>query len=350
VNPLESQLCYPFEDRLPDEADWLEVAPDLFWIRMPLPFVLDHINLWLLRDRFQGRDGWTLIDCGFASAVTRGIWERLFTERLQGLPIIRVVCTHMHPDHIGLADWITRRFGAPLWMTLGEYAFGRVLTANLPGADEHSAAAHFRVHRQVEVLTDGRGHRFASLVPGMPTSFTRIMDDTTIAIGGRNWQVIVGRGHSPEHAALYCAADRLLISGDMVLPRISTNCSVWDIEPLANPVEWFLSSLSRFDDCAPDTLVLPSHGRPFRRLAVRIGQLRDHHDERLAKLYEACRVRQLTAAEAIPVVFDGRRFNDQQFIFALGEALAHLHALWYRGKLDRLVDVGQGGLVRFAAA
>jgi glyoxylase-like metal-dependent hydrolase (beta-lactamase superfamily II) len=349
LNPLEAQLLYPLDEKLPAPATRLEVAPGLFWIRMPLPFALDHVNLWLLRDHFDGRDGWTLIDCGIADATIRGLWERLIAEQLQGLPIVRVLCTHTHPDHVGLAAMLTERFGAPLWMTVGEYAFGRVLCATLPGANGESAAAHFRRHGMEPAFVEGVRNRnrgyFSQLVPAMPLEFTRIIEGQTIRIGERRWQVVVGLGHSPEHAALYCAEDRLLISGDMVLPRISTNVSVFDIEPLSNPVQWFLDSLKKYQPCDPDTLVLPSHGRPFSRLHVRLRQLDDHHQERLSMLLSACRERSLSAAQAVPLMFN-RSFDMHQMTFALGEALAHLHALWYDGQLQR--SVGPDGAVRFS--
>ncbi|MBA3479321.1 MAG: MBL fold metallo-hydrolase, partial [Lautropia sp.] len=166
-----------------------------------------------------------------------------------------------------------------------------------------------------------------------------------ISIGDRAWQVVIGHGHSPEHASLYCSGHRLLIAGDMVLPRISTNVSVFDIEPLSNPVQWFLDSLRKYQACDPGTLVLPSHGRPFRRLHERLRQLDDHHQERLSMLLSACCEQTLCAAQAVPLMFN-RTFDTHQMTFALGEALAHLHALWYAGKLQR--SVGVDGVVRFS--
>jgi glyoxylase-like metal-dependent hydrolase (beta-lactamase superfamily II) len=352
MNPQEHELAYPFADTLPAPATRLEVAPGVWWLRMPLPFALDHINLWLLRDTFRGRDGWTVIDCGVASDAIRGHWETLFASGLDGLPIVRVLCTHTHPDHVGLARMLCDRFGAPLWMTLGEYAMGRILSVAMPGANPNAGREHYARHG----MTDGprldalsqkvRGH-FPSLVPAMPLWFRRIVDGESIPIGGRAWRVIVGTGHSPEHASLHAADDGLLISGDMVLPRISTNVSVFDLEPEANPLDWYLASLSRFEPCAPDTLVLPSHGRPFRGLHRRIAQLRAHHDERLAVVAAACRERPYAAADMVPVLF-GREFDAHQMMFALGESLAHLNSLWYAGVLER--EVGGDGVVRFAAA
>jgi glyoxylase-like metal-dependent hydrolase (beta-lactamase superfamily II) len=351
LNPLEARLDYPLGGRLPGPAATIEVAPGIRWLRMPLPFALDHINLWLLRDSFEGRDGWTVIDTGIASGEIRGLWDRVIADRLDRLPIVRVLCTHTHPDHVGLAAMLTDRFEAPLWMTLGEYAMGRILSSTMAGANGDSAAAHFTRHGMdaafVAAVRQRNQGYFASLVPAMPLSFTRLIGGRDVRIGGRRWQVVIGRGHSPEHAALYCAEDGILVSGDMVLPRISTNVSVYDIEPTSNPLQWFLDSLRAFEPCGPDTLVLPSHGRPFRKLHERLRQLREHHAARLADLLEAARERPLTAGEAVKVIFH-RDFDTHQMTFALGESLAHLHALWYGGQLEREIDAA--GVVRFGAA
>jgi glyoxylase-like metal-dependent hydrolase (beta-lactamase superfamily II) len=351
MNPLESQLDYPFGDTLPAQAATFEVAPGIRWVRMPLPFALDHVNLWLLRDVYQG-EGWTLVDCGIATDQIRGLWEQIFAQGLDGLPIRRILCTHTHPDHVGLAYWIQQRFGAPLWMTMGEYAMGRVFSAVLPGADGNADAKHFHRHGMPEgpelEAIRARGRRyFSSLVPAMPLSFRRIREGELVRIGARDWRVVVGIGHSPEHASLYCEADQLLLSGDMVLPRISTNVSVFETEPESNPVDWFVASLRKFVPCAEDTLVLPAHGRPFRHLHTRIAQLIDHHDERLETLMTACRARALSAYEATPILFH-RKLDTHQSTFAIGESLAHLHSLWYAGKVRR--ETGADGVIRFAAA
>ncbi len=351
MNPLERELEYPFGEALPGPAARIEAAPGVYWIRMPLPFALDHINLWLLRDDFGGA-GWTLVDCGIHSEEVRALWARLLESGLDGLPIRRILCTHNHPDHIGMAHTLQRRSGAPLWMTLGEYAMGRVLSAGLPGADGDADAEHFRrngVPRgpALEAIRSRGTRYYGSLVPSMPESFRRIREHETIRIGGRDWRVIIGIGHSPEHAALYCDADGLLLSGDMVLPRISTNVSVFEMEPEANPVDWYLESLRRFEACREDCLVLPAHGRPFRRLHARLRQLADHHADRLSVVLQACRKAPHSAAEIVPVMFE-REFDTHQSTFAIGEALAHLHSLWYAGRLSRRID--DDGVVRFVAA
>lgn len=351
MNPHEQALGYPFGDRLPAPAEPLEVAPGVRWLRMPLPFQLDHINLWLLQDSIDGRDGWTLVDTGVSNDATRALWDTVIARHLQGLPVLRVLGTHMHPDHIGLARMLCDRFDVPLWMTVGEYAMARFSSAPVPGVDR-DAYAHYRRHGMtdgpaLQALCERAASHFPSLVPSMPVAFRRIAHGDEVAIGGRAWRVIGGRGHSPEHASLYCAESRLLISGDMVLPRISTNVSVWYGEPEADPLAWYLASLRAFAPCAPDTLVLPSHGRPFTGLHERLSQLQAHHDDRLGRVLQACARGPLDGAGAIPVVF-GRTFDTHQTMFALGEAIAHLHLPWYDGRLRR--TKGADGVFRFEAA
>jgi glyoxylase-like metal-dependent hydrolase (beta-lactamase superfamily II) len=348
MNPLESQLSYPFGDTLPAQGSALEVAPGLFWLRMGLPFALDHINLWLLRD--GGRPGWTVVDTGIANDATRAAWETLFSGALQEAPILRVIATHCHPDHVGLADWLCARWKASLWMTAGEYAFARMMAASLPGSDGSSAVPHFRLHGladpdMLEKLQARRNY-YPSMVPSVPTAYHRIHDGQVLRIGEHDWQVIAGFGHSPEHASLYCAELKTLISGDMVLPRISTNVSVFAIEPEANPVQQYLDSLEKCRDLPEDTLVLPSHGKPFRGLHTRIDQLIAHHRERLAEVERACAAPQ-SAADIVPIMFR-RPLDAHQMSFALGEALAHLHKLWFDGVLQR--HTGDDGVIRFQLA
>ena len=374
MNPLEAQLHYPRGEELPAVGKRIDLSPGVAWLRMPLPFALDHINLWLLRDHLSGRDGWTLVDCGASTEAIRQAWDQLIeaplTEGgLDGLPILRIICTHMHPDHVGLAAMLADRFDCALWMTVGEYGLCRVLSQGLPGADGASAYDHYRSHGVVDAerlakLRKHGAHSFRSLVPDVPSRFRRIRDGESIRIGYRQWQVITGCGHSPEHASLYSesadpvglspgqsaselAVDPILISGDMVLPRISTNTSVWEIEPESNPVQWFMDSIEQFRRCSPRTLVLPSHGKPFEGLHTRIDQLRDHHHARLQEVREACDSLDCCAMDIVPIMFR-RPLDTHQISFALGEALGHLHALWYAGELTRYVDDQQ--VLRFRKA
>lgn len=349
-------LAYPHGEDLPAPGRSLELAPGVRWVRMPLPFMLDHINLWLLRDEIDGRAGWTLVDCGIANETTRGLWEEVFAHDLEGLPILRVIVTHMHPDHIGLADWHVQRWSTPehpcrMWISAADFAVARMLMLKPSGFGGDTAAEHFHRHGLADPDAVGkvkaRGSYYGSMVPAVPETYARLLDGQSIDIGGHRWQCIAGYGHAPEHIALFNAEQGLLISGDMVLPRISTNVSVIDTEPEGDPLALFLDSLERMRPLPADTLVLPSHGRPFRGLHARLDQLRDHHEERFAEVEAACRERALSAAELLPVLFR-RPLDLHQTTFAMGEAIAHAHALWRRGRLRREVDAS--GLIRFRAA
>jgi glyoxylase-like metal-dependent hydrolase (beta-lactamase superfamily II) len=354
MNALEHQLDYVFADQLPESGGVKEVAPGVFWLRMPLPFALDHINLWLLRDEIDGVKGWTVVDCGISSDTIRANWERVFDSALDGLPVLRVIVTHCHPDHLGLADWICtggdrQRWNVRLWISLGEYAMGRVMAAgDGSNAGGERAAAHFAAHGLTdEASLDAlrkRDSYYPALVPSIPAEYRRIRNGDVIRIGARNWEVVTGYGHSPEHSALFSSADKLLVSGDMVLPRISTNVSVFAVEPEGNPLALYLESLGRYETMPDDTFALPSHGKPFRGVRTRIGQLREHHRARLAEVREACAQKPCSAADIVPIMFK-RKLDIHQMTFALGEALAHLNLLWLDGTLAR--QTGDDGVIRF---
>ncbi|MDQ9171983.1 MBL fold metallo-hydrolase [Oxalobacteraceae bacterium R-40] len=351
MNPLESQLVYPFAEAIPEKGTVLEVAPGVNWTRMALPFALDHINVWLLKDDPEmlhgDGSGWTIVDCGVNNDATHDAWQGIFNDSLDTLPVKRVLATHCHPDHVGSAHWLCERWQAPLWMSAAEFGFARMMSAALPGADGTSALPHFMRHgvQDSALITQLRERRnyYPSLVPELPSSYHRIQDGEAIRIGRHDWRVITGFGHSPEHVSLYCAALNVLISGDMVLPRISTNVSVFAIEPEANPLQLYLDSLKKYGSLPHDTLVLPSHGKPFRGLHTRITQLQDHHAVRLAEVRAACRTPQ-SAADIVPIMFK-RALDAHQLSFALGEALAHLHYLWREGSLHRKFD--DKGVCRF---
>ena len=357
-NPLEHQLDYPWSAP-PVAGTVTTLRPGVHWLRMPLPFALDHINLWLLDDEIDGRPGWTIIDCGVASDPTRAAWERLFDSVLDGRPVLRVIATHYHPDHFGLADWLTRggarqRWRAPLWMTFGEYAYGRLLSEG-GGASGERSAAHFERHglsdpAALEQMRQRGAGYYARLVPAVPPEFHRVRAADQIVIGTprarRVFRAVVGFGHAPEHLSLHCAASDLLISGDMVLPRISTNIAVHEVEPEGNPLPDYLGSLDHYLRLPAATLVLPSHGLPFTGLHLRVAQQHAHHRARLAEVLAAC-AEPRSAADMLPVLFR-RQLDLHQTSFAMGEAIAHLHALWFDGSLVRTLE--PDGVYRFAAA
>lgn len=356
MNPLEHQIHYPLGDALPPEGSTIEVAPGVKWIRMGLPFALDHINLWLLRDRQPDVggtmvEGWTVVDCCIDSPGTRAQWEQVFASRLEGLPILRVIVTHMHPDHIGLAHWLCERWNVRLWISATDYQVARTAVYDRNGFGGEAGADFYMLHgMQDEAFLQhvrGRASYFPTLVPALPPSFRRLMDGDTIEIGGRCWQCISGYGHAPEHIALYSEELSALLSGDMVLPRISTNVSVHASEPESNPLRLFLTSLLRYLVLPPDTLVLPSHGKPFQGLHERIQQLQNHHRDRLVEILAAAQQGSLSAFDVLPIMFK-RKLDAHQMTFAMGEALAHLHWLWLDGQLQRVLDAG--GIHRFQLA
>ena len=343
----ESILEYP-RATPPAAGETLEIAPGIHWLRMPLPFALDHINLWLLEDDVDGLNGkaWTIIDCGYGNDATRSLWGRIFAGRIGDRPVKRVIVTHHHPDHAGNAFWLTRHFDAEFWMPQAEYFAAHAHRDGQAGFDFENYVAMFRKNGlaggQLEKMQGRRGG-YRRGVPEFPSSYRRITDGRAHSIGGRNWRVIMGYGHAPEHAALYCEELGVLISGDMVLPKISTNVSVWANEPEGNPLALFLDSISHYAELPATTLVLPSHGLPFRGLRERIAQLHEHHCLRLEELYEYCDTPK-AAADVISVLFR-RELDTHQLFFAMGEAMAHLHFLHGEGRLR--CEAGADGTVRY---
>jgi glyoxylase-like metal-dependent hydrolase (beta-lactamase superfamily II) len=346
-SPAAEPLEFPF-DTPPPPGEAREIAPGVLWLRMPLPFALDHINLWLLREK----DGWALVDCGLGDAATRRIWERHFAGTMGGLPLTRILATHYHPDHIGNAAWLADRFGCAVTMTLPEYLTAHAVRTAYAGhapADMSMLFLRHGISDEHGHAINARGNRYAMGVPGLPHSFRRVLDGDLLRMGPAEWQVIEGFGHSPEHASLHSAGLGLLISGDMLLPRISTNITVWASEPDADPLRRFLKSIAGFRALPPRTLVLPSHGLPFRGIDARVGQLEAHHAARLAELRDAVAASRdgACAADVVPVLFR-RELDLQQRFFAMGEAIAHLNRLWHAGTLAR--SVADGGSIRFSTA
>lgn len=348
MNLLEQELSYPFGDALPPPAQRMQVSEGVFWHRMSLPFALDHINLWLLKDRINGIDGWTVVDCCLDNLQARAQWQSVFDQALDGLPILRVIATHMHPDHLGLAHWLCDHWQVPLWISATDYHTAKNLITATPTYDGQQAMAFFNSHGltdpDVHAALKDRTLQFGHMVPALPAQFVRLYEGLHIDIGPNQWQCISGYGHAPEHMALHCPALNTLISGDMVLPRISSNISVYDTEPESNPLKLFLDSLQKFAGLSADCLVLPSHGKPFKGLHQRIIQLRHHHAERLEDLVAACPPNGLSAAQALQILFK-RALDAHQMTFALGESLAHLHLLWLAGDFQRTKDVD--GVYRF---
>jgi glyoxylase-like metal-dependent hydrolase (beta-lactamase superfamily II) len=337
--PLEFPLGIP-----PEAGTTLEVAPGVHWIRMPLPFQLDHINLWLLEEK----DSWTIVDCGLSDARTLVLWEQVFSLRLGAKPVRRVLVTHCHPDHAGNAAWLCQRFGAGLWMTQAEYLTAHALRHEIAGYGAQASLELFArhgLHGEHRAALQKRGNAYLVYVPDFPRSYQRVVDGEALAIGGREWRVIAGYGHAPEHVSLHCAELGVLISGDMLLPKISTNVSVWSIEPEGDPLGLFLASIARYRALPADTLVLPSHGLPFRGAHERVAQLETHHAARLSELEAALAGPPRSAMEVLETIFP-RKLDVHQMFFALGETIAHLNRLTHAGRAQR--SLGEDGVERFA--
>ncbi|HYR37150.1 MAG TPA: MBL fold metallo-hydrolase [Burkholderiales bacterium] len=336
-----SSLAYPYPD-VPAPGTTLEVAPGIHWLSMPLPFALDHINLWLVQDE----NGWTIVDTGIGNAETRALWDRLL-ERFK--PIQRVLLTHYHPDHAGNADWLCKRFGVELWTTQGEYLTAHAVRASAAGYTTDAVLSVFRRNGLDDARSQAmssRRNRYAELVPEFPHSYRRIIERDRVRIGQHDWEAIIGHGHAPEHMSLYCEALNVVIAGDMLLSTISTNVSVWSIDPEGDPLRLFLDSIGRYRELPADVLVLPSHGKPFRGAHERVAQLEAHHRARFAELTDELRKGERSAGELLPVLFR-RPLDAHQTFFAMGEAIAHLHYLYYAGEARR--TPGADGIMRYAA-
>jgi len=324
----------------PSAGETLRVAPGIEWMRLPLPFALDHVNAWLLDDG----EGRALIDTGLGHDDTEALWEHVLTT--QAITPSRLIITHGHPDHIGLAARLQEKHAMPLHMSQGEFLFAHALWHQLPGYCAADMVAQFLRHgldpAHGEALAV-RGNIYARLVPTLPGRFRRLFDGDLLTIGANDWRVIIGYGHSPEHVSLYCEPLGVLVSGDMLLPRISTNISVYAAMPEDDPLAWFLASLSRLKDLPPDTLVLPSHGRPFRGLKQRIEQLERHHVDRCDDLLAALETPR-QAGEVLSTLFP-RELDTHQLMFAMGEAIAHLNYLTNKKQVRRRMD--ENGQIRF---
>lgn len=330
---------YPWADALPDASHAIAVADGIRWLRLPLPFALDHINVWLLDDAQPDLPGSTLVDCGVGTHEVEDTWRSLEAAVLQDAPVRRIVVTHLHPDHVGMAERLARRWHAPVAMSAADFAWAHFLCRRPLAAARKQARAHYQRHgvpdEFLATLVDRGTQGYRRLVPSLPASYQRLREGGHLSIGQRNWELRVGYGHAPEHICLAHPGDGLLIAGDMVLPRISTNLSVGDIEPDANPIPDFLASLDALRDLPADTLVLPSHGKPFRGLHARIDALQAHHAERLQATQAACETAR-SAYEVMQILFK-RPLDAHQLSFALGEALAHLHWAESTGKVRSLV-------------
>ena len=328
-------LDYPFETR-PELGETIEVAPGVHWIRMRLPMQLNHINLWLLEDG----DGWTIVDTGIRDETTADAWKQLFAGAMAGKPVKRVIVTHLHPDHIGLAGWLVRRFDVELWMSRTDYLMCRNLVADTGEEAPEEGIRFYRAAGFADDAIEAYRTRFGGFGRGvyrLPNSYRRIQEGEQIEIGDRVWEIVVGRGHAPEHACLWSRADNIFISGDQILPRISSNVSLFPTEPEANPLQDWLDSCAKLETLLPtDTLVLPAHNEPFRGAKLRLKELIDGHESAMEKVVDMCAAPQ-RAVDLFPALFR-TRITSGNYLMATGESLAHLNCLRSRGALTRNAD------------
>ncbi|MDB5679209.1 MBL fold metallo-hydrolase [Sphingomonas bacterium] len=340
-------LTYPFGGAEPADGDVMTVAAGVRWVRLKVPGPLKHVNCWLVDDE----DGVAVVDAGMNRTETRDAWKSVFKGPMSGTRVTRMIGTHFHPDHIGLAGWMCDHHAAPLWMTRGEWLTAQMLVADArpetPRAvTDYRHAAGWSAE-QIEIAAQHGWANFGRIVRPMPMSYRRMVDGETIRIGGRGWRVIVGSGHSPEHACLLDDAAGVFIAGDQVLPRISPNVSVGITEPEADALgEWFASIAKLKREVPADVLVLPGHGDPFTGLHTRLDAMDREHRERLDELHVFCAAQPRRVVDCFGRLF--RRAIGQEMLgMATGEAMAHLRRLEVEGRAVR--ETGADGVWRWRA-
>lgn len=342
----DSKLIHPFP-AAPAPGETVEVAPGILWIRMPLPFRLNHINIYLIEDG----DGWAILDTGIANETTRNLWEALAAGPLAGRKFTRLIVSHFHPDHIGLAGWLAERFDLPLLTSQTSY-LGCLNISLSPGAIDAAPYRDFYLRNGLDAETTmnvtTQGHGYLRMVAPLPPIFERVVGGDVLTIGKRKFQVLVGDGHAPEQLMLYCAEENLFLSADQVLAKISPNVSVWAVDPTGDPLGLYLRSLRELAMNLPvDTLVLPGHELPFHGLHFRAKELIAHHEKRCAAIADFCSSQPRTAAELVPVIFH-HALDSHQMSFAFSEVLAHVN---YMLRQERLTWAEpEGGIERIIAS
>ena len=323
----------------PAPGEAVELVDGVLWARMPLPFALNHVNVYLLADT----GGWAVVDTGLGGEATRKIWLQLLSGPLKGAKLTRIIATHHHPDHIGLAGWLAGVFEAPVLATEAEFLFAENLRQNERILDEEIFRRFYRRHRMEDQFVAAvvkQGRYYKHMVSELPWPYHQVSAGERLTIGGRRFEVMTGGGHSSDQILLYCAEDALFLPADQVLPGISPNISVHAYSPEADPLGQYLRSLAAIKAAVPeDVLILPGHNAPFSGLHERIDQLVEHHGARCAIIAEACRREPRTASEMLPLLFP-RALDIHQTSFAFGETLAHMNAMARLGQLNWSWDNG----------
>ncbi|MGQ8367470.1 MBL fold metallo-hydrolase [Glaciecola sp. 1036] len=324
----------PLDIPLPASGQLTKVNEYVFWLRMPLPFALDHINLYLIKDD----GGYAVLDTGIGMSSTQTLWESIFASLDK--PITKVIVTHMHPDHIGMAGYIVDKYQVPLYMSFAEYFMARSLSAGPNGASNWQDLNYLTLcGMDDEYVTQAKEKKggVGKVVKPIPLQFERLSHGQTLRMAGIDWQIIVGRGHSPEHLCLYSEAINTLLSGDHILPDITPNIGVYSTEPNANSLALYLSTLPQFLNLPKNTQVLPAHKLPFTGLHQRVNELLQHHQTFLDNLLAFCATEPQTVKACLPVLFK-RPLNEHNMFFAIAEALSHLNYLYFDGQLERTVN------------
>jgi glyoxylase-like metal-dependent hydrolase (beta-lactamase superfamily II) len=316
----------------PGSGELIEIADGILWTRIPLPFRLDHVNVFLIEDH----GGWAVLDTGVDTEKCRQVWDALI-GRLQGRPLTKVVVTHFHPDHIGLAGWLCKRFDLPLYTSQTTY-LGCINISLRPGALEAPVYREFYLRHgldpKIADIVSTQGHGYLRLVHELPPTFRRIVAGDTLKIGGREFLLSSGDGHAPEQIMLLAKQDGLFLAADQVLAKISPNVSVWAVDPFGDPLGLYLRSLRSLKaQISPDALVLPGHQLAFYGLHTRIDELIGHHEVRCNLILEACKKEAHSAAELVPVLFP-KTLDPHQMSFAFSETQAHINYLLGRGEIS----------------
>jgi glyoxylase-like metal-dependent hydrolase (beta-lactamase superfamily II) len=333
-------LTYPWGEAAPAPGETIRIADGISWARIPMPGSLGHINSWLLDDAdSEGREGVAVVDTGICLTACSDAWKALYAGALKGKRITRVFGTHLHPDHIGLAGWIAKKQGVKLWMTRGEMLTARAIVADSSEVAPDEVLAQSRAagwdEAAIEQQRASGWNMFQRMIFALPRSYVRIADGQRLDFGKHVWRVVTGSGHSPEHACLWNEREGVLVSGDQVLPRISSNVSVNITEPDADPLGEWLASIDKLIATVPaDVVTCPAHGEPFKGLHVRLMALRDEHRMRLYKVAEALAETPMRAVDTFPLLFNRPIAGHNQNL-ATGEALAHLKRLEVEGRIRK---------------